>query len=45
MIKNFSVSSPIHRSLELTLYLIRAEVFIENVMEEFVGDGMIGLRF
>src|SRR5450755_4914987 len=42
MIENLRVASPVHRSVELSLHFVLAEMLVENVMKEFVGDGMIG---
>ena len=44
IIEYLGVASPVHRSFELALDFVLAEVFVENVVKEFIRDGMIGLR-
>ena len=43
VIENFGVAAPVHRGFELALDFVFGEMLVENVVEEFVGDGVIGL--
>src|SRR5580700_4076699 len=42
-VEDFSVAAPVHGSFELALHFILAEVFVENVVKELVGNGVISL--
>src|SRR5215467_13613051 len=41
VVENFGVASPVHGGLELALHFVFGKVFVENVVEKFVGDRMI----
>src|SRR5580693_2629261 len=44
MIEDLRVASPVHRSFELPLHFVLAEMLVENVVEEFIWNRMIRLR-
>ena len=43
VVENLGVASPVHGGIELALDFVVAEVLVENVVEEFFGDGMVRL--
>src|SRR6185312_8441747 len=43
VIEDLCVASPLESGLQLPLYFVLAEVFIQDVVEKFVRDGMIRL--
>src|SRR5277367_3747082 len=45
MIKDLRVASPVHRSFKLAFNFILTKMLVENVVEEFVGNRVIRLRF
>src|SRR5580658_258746 len=45
VIKNLRIASPVCSSVKLALHFLLGKVFIKNVMEEFVADGVVGLPF
>src|ERR1035438_468589 len=42
-VENLSVAAPVHGSFELPLHFILAEVLVEDIVEKFFRNGMIGL--
>src|SRR5246127_737004 len=45
VIEDFSIASPILGGLKLALYFVFGEMLIEDIVEKFIRDGMIGLAF
>src|SRR5580693_4546966 len=43
VIEDLGVASPVQRGLKLALDFIRAEVFVEDVAEKLLANGMIAL--
>src|ERR1700756_1852685 len=45
VIEDFSIASPILGGLKLALHFVFGEMLVEDIVEKFVSDRMIGLAF
>src|ERR1700674_2804053 len=41
-VENLCIAAPVHGGFELPLYFILAEVLVEDVVEKFLGNGVVG---
>src|SRR5580704_8581261 len=45
VVENFGVAAPLNRGFELAAGFLFAEMFVDQIVEKFVGERAIGFRF